>query len=550
MNRRILSSLCVALLLVTVPPASAADFYVNGSNASGTEVGTQQSPFRTVQAAIDAASGSDKIRVAAGTYVENLRVDGKPLVLEGGYSSAWIRDLSKNTTTLSGAAGNAVINLIAADATIDGFRITGGTGSTEELPYAYHGGGIYSRDGSPTISNNVIEANDIRSANPPSDYNLGGGLYVANATTATIVNNVVRGNYSGRGAGMAVFGQSALIRGNTVENNIAVGDHGGGMYIAVVNATITQNVIRGNEVGRALGYGWGGGVIVFNTGNSAELSFNVLVGNFAAAYGAAEFIDEGATASIHHELIYSNLSKDGCEAVSAIAVDGGNGVGSQATISHCTVVNNVCENATRGNGLQVEDQSVVSVTNSIFWNNGGDDFATDGTATLTVTFTDTQEGFAGTGNISADPSFINAAADDYRVAVGSACIDAADPASPFDKEPIPNGGRADMGRYGNASETASSGGPIDGGNAPGGSVPGSVDGSTNNGSTSDANSAEGNSGDDGNPATEGADEVVADSVLSTGACPSAAAMMLSISLIGVRRTRNVAADRRVGRRER
>jgi hypothetical protein len=313
--------------------------------------------------------------------------------------------------------------------------------------------------------------------------------------------------------------QAALIQGNTIENNIAVGDHGGGLFIAVVKARVMQNVIRGNEVGRALGYGWGGGLIVVNPGNSAELSFNVLSENFAAAYGAAEFVDEGARADIHHELIYRNVSKDGCEAVSAISVDGGDGVGSQATISHCTVVGNVCENATRGNGLQVEGQSVVSVTNSIFWNNGDDDFAFDNTSTLSVTYTTSQEAFAGTGNISADPRFVDESANDYHLAADSPCIDAGDPASPFNNEPADNGGRADMGRYGNATDTPAP-------NLPDGSSAGSGGGTTGNGSTGGA---------DAQPATDNSTTPRNDSVSGAALCPTASAMLLSISLIGVRR---------------
>lgn len=464
---RIRYSCALGALLAAVTLAPAAEFYVNGSNQSGTELGTQQSPFRSVQAAIDAAVNGDEIRVATGTYVENLRIEGKAILLNGGYSADWVRDVAANQTTLSSAGGNAVLNLIEADATIDGFRIIGGTGSIEELPYGYFGGGIYSRGGSPTISNNIIEDNDIRSGDPPYDYYFGGGIYVSDAATVTIVNNVVRGNYAGRGAGVSVIGQEALIQGNTIENNVAVGDHGGGMYIGVVDALVTQNIIRGNEVGRDLGYGWGGGLIVFNSGNSAEISFNEVYENFAAAYGAGEFVDEGAEANIHHELIYRNFSTDGCEAVSAIAVDGGEGVGSRVTINHCTVVGNVCENATRGNGLQVEGMSEVTVTNSIFWNNSGDDFAVDGTSTLTVTFTNSEEGFDGTGNISADPQFVDEAADNYRLAPGSPAIDAGDPDAPFDSEPDPNGGRADLGAYGNPSEESASDANDDGDAAPG-----------------------------------------------------------------------------------
>lgn len=548
MKRRCWPTLAGALMLVAVAPAESAELYVDAGNATGVELGTQQSPYRTVQAAIDAAAAGDEIRVAAGTYVGNLRIQGKAIALLGGYSTSWVRDLSQNTTTLSGAGGNAVVNLIEADATVDGFRITGGTGSTEELPYGYHGGGIYSRDGSPTISNNVIENNDVRTGEPPFDYFFGGGVHVTNAASATIVNNVVRGNYAGRGAGVSVVdSQAALIQGNTIENNVAVGDHGGGLFVAVTNARVTQNVVRGNEVGRELGYGWGGGLLVVGQGNSAELSFNTLYGNFAAAYGAAEFIDEGASADIHHELIYRNVSKDGCEAVSAIAVDGGEGVGSQATIRHCTVVNNVCQNSFRGNGLQVEGHSVVTVSNSIFWNNGGDDFAVFDTSSLSVSYTCSQEMTAGTGNISEDPTFVDEAGNDYRLAAGSPCIDAADPASPFENEPAPNGGRADMGRYGNASFTPSQQSPPSGDSGDGSDDGDDVDADSDDDGTGGDDLDDGHSGDDGDLDDGGTDdESTSDAEADPSAapdeflpgalaCPAASAMLLSISLIGTRR---------------
>lgn len=453
MTRAFTSVLTALIALSTLTTASAADIYVDTGSAAATESGTKAAPYKTVQAAIDAAKNKDTLRVAAGTYTENLRVDTKDLVLEGGYSAAdWSRDIAKNTTTLQGAGGEAVVTLLNADATVEGFRITGGEGSTVELPYGYHGGGIYSRDGSPTISNNTIEDNDIRKAGMASDYHFGGGIRITGAPNAMILNNTIRKNFAGRGGGIAIDADTALIQGNTIEENVGIGDHGGGMFIAVKNAKVTGNIIRGNEIGRALTYGWGGGLIVVNKGNAAELSFNVLYENFAAAYGAAEFIDEGAEANIHHELIYDNVSKIGCEAVSAISVDGGDDGGSTATISHCTVVGNICENSTRGNGLQVEGMSTVTVKNSIFWDNGGDDFATDGVSTLTVTYTDSEEKISGAGNINEDPMFVDEAANDYHLAVGSPCIDAGDPASPFDGEPAPNGNRADMGRYGNADD--------------------------------------------------------------------------------------------------
>ncbi|MFN0135314.1 MAG: right-handed parallel beta-helix repeat-containing protein [Phycisphaerae bacterium] len=511
--------------------AWAAELYVSAASGNDANAGTQASPLRTVQAAINAAVTGDEIRVAAGTYRQNLRVEAKTLVLRGGYAADWTRNVAANVTTLQSPGDNAVINLLESDSTVDGFRITGGTGSTEEAPYGFHGGGIYCRNGSPTITANTIESNDVTRADSASDYNFGGGIYVIDGRNATITDNVVRGNSAGRGAGIAVVGQSALIRGNTVEENTAVGDHGGGMFIAVVDAVVTQNVIRGNEVGRELGYGWGGGLIFFGLGNRAELSFNTLYENYAAAYGAAEFIDEGASVTIHHELIYNNVSKDGCEAVSAIAVDGGADGGSRATISFCTVAGNVCPDSTRGNGLQVEGVSTVTVTNSIFWNNGGDDFAVTDDSTLEVSFTCSEEGFAGSGNINVDPRFVDAAAADFRLSSGSPCIDAGDPATASEGD-----GRVDMGRFGFGSVT----GPVivdDVDQNQTDDLP--VDDSTERDDPNVPDDA--NQPHDPNGGPDELDPNVISELLSgSGLCPASAAMLFSLSLVGVRRSRTEA----------
>ena len=56
------------------------------------------------------------------------------------------------------------------------------------------------------------------------------------------------------------------------------------------------------------------------------------------------------------------------------------------------------------------------------------------------------------GNISADPLFVNSRAGDYHERTGSPHVDAGNPKSNFSLEPQPNGGRVNMGVYGNTSE--------------------------------------------------------------------------------------------------
>ena len=60
------------------------------------------------------------------------------------------------------------------------------------------------------------------------------------------------------------------------------------------------------------------------------------------------------------------------------------------------------------------------------------------------------------GNISEDPMFVDPQNGDYHLQPGSPCIDAGDPASDYSQEPSPNGGRINMGCYGNTSEATTS----------------------------------------------------------------------------------------------
>ena len=56
------------------------------------------------------------------------------------------------------------------------------------------------------------------------------------------------------------------------------------------------------------------------------------------------------------------------------------------------------------------------------------------------------------GNISADPLFVNSRAGDYHERTGSPHVDAGNQKSNFSLEPQPNGGRVNIGAYGNTSE--------------------------------------------------------------------------------------------------
>src|SRR5262249_8943419 len=191
------------------------------------------------------------------------------------------------------------------------------------------------------------------------------------------------------------------------------------------------------------------------------------------------FADNGATVVLDHDLIYKNRTQTAGGA--AIYVDGdGGGVGSFMTILSCTIADNSNAGDNRGNGVYIEEYSRVTVKNSIFWGNGEDIYIVpDNTGSrITVTYSNIQQGWQGQGNLSRDPLFANPAAGDYHekstggrwdpAALGGAggwvvdtvtspVIDAGDPTAEFSLESSPNGGRLNMGVYGNTAQASRSG---------------------------------------------------------------------------------------------
>ncbi len=127
--------------------------------------------------------------------------------------------------------------------------------------------------------------------------------------------------------------------------------------------------------------------------------------------------------------------------------------GSSPTISNVTIVDN-------GFGIAAYTGSQPNISNSIFWNNiFGDLFGCQ------ATYSCVQNGCLGPGNLDIDPRFADPEGGDYHLQsktgrywpqydvwildeAFSPCIDGGDPNAAYHSEPMPNGGRVNMGAYG------------------------------------------------------------------------------------------------------
>jgi hypothetical protein len=100
---------------------------------------------------------------------------------------------------------------------------------------------------------------------------------------------------------------------------------------------------------------------------------------------------------------------------------------SNATLINCTISDNWAERSEFPGGLYSFGSLYSPVlSNCIIWGNGGDEIRQYPSGSPVVTYCDVEGGWPGTGNIDADPLFVDAANDDYRIDPGSPCIDAGD----------------------------------------------------------------------------------------------------------------------------
>ena len=183
--------------VVTAP--SAGHLKTANTPAAELHVCPSGCAYSSVQAAVDAASDEDVIKVAAGTYtgVEIRARDGftttgvvtqvvyisKTVTVQGGYTTAdWTTpDPVANPTTLD-AEGQGRVFYITGDIspTIEGLMISGGH---EEA-----GGGIFVITATATITGNWVYSN--------SATVFGGGIGVYSSNNTILGENTITGNTS------------------------------------------------------------------------------------------------------------------------------------------------------------------------------------------------------------------------------------------------------------------------------------------------------------------------------------------------------------------
>jgi len=394
-----------AVLIAYCSTSTAAVFRVDADSTAPVPDGqTWPTAYKTIQEGINAAvaagaspSNPAEVWVREGVYtgVTSPVVTLKPGVhVYGGFAGTETlreeRDWDAHETIIDGEDIRRCV--IGADAaTLDGFTITRGDAQVAR------GGGMYTTNSSPTVTNCTFSANR-------AEY--GGGMYNGYASLATVTNCTFSANTANR--------------------------DGGGMFNRLSSPTFTNCTFSANTAN-----GVGGGM--YNSDSSSAAVTN-------CSFSANRAYDGGGVYNFYSSRTFTNCT---FSANTADRYGGGmyNGYASLATVTNCTFSANT---ASSGGGMWCNRLSTV--TNCILWGDSassrGNEISGD---SVVVTYSCIEGGYDGEGNISDEPLFTDPDNGDYSLQSGSPCIDAGTSEGAPDTDILgvrrPKGDGYDMGAY-------------------------------------------------------------------------------------------------------
>jgi hypothetical protein len=357
-------------LVLAEPRADVIRVAKSGADAPG--CGTDVSPCRTLQYAIDLAAGGDEIRVASGVFTDvhttgvlsQVAFIDRDLVVRGGYTvSNWIvSDPATNPTILDACEqGRVLVVSGTVTVSLEGLTITGGdaAGLGGAIGGYDGGGGIFVYSSTVMIDNCAIYSNTASSTGDGR----GGGLY-ARGSYIIASDNEIHENVASVGGGGGLFeqSQSLLLAGNEVYSNTATGRGGGGLFVIDSDgAMVTNNVLTANSADAS------GGGLFFYRSDGLEVSENVVVLNAAGTNGGGMYFRYCDQALVHSNMIWANRTLD-------LADGDGGGIHYADGVSSTFAANVINENTTPddGGGMNIQQTTNITLTgNHIAGNQAG-----------------------------------------------------------------------------------------------------------------------------------------------------------------------------------
>jgi len=346
----------------------------------------------TIQAAINASVNGQTVTVLPGTYFEHIDFSGKAITLNTSDGPGFTTiDGSNNGTVVTFATGEGQASVLS------GFTITHGLA-------AFNGSGILASSASPTIQNNVITANG-------GCDGMGIALISSTATVQnnTISNNVESGCTSGEGGGgiLARGGTPQILNNVITGNTLLNGGFGGGISLNGSSANVVGNTIQHNAV-----FNDGGGISFFNSG-SPNITQNLITDNKAIGNGGGIYwsVPSGSSGPI---VVNNTIADNTATAGSAVFSDG--------FASNVQVSNNILVSQTAT--AAIDCSGTFSLIPPILSNNDAFSVGASGYAETCAA------DLGASGNISADPQFLDPVGGNFHLQPASPAIDAGNNSAP------------------------------------------------------------------------------------------------------------------------
>jgi parallel beta-helix repeat protein len=268
---------CAALVLGVSSMCAATTRCVNQGGTSGC--------YSTISAAVAAASAHDTVKVAPGTYAEDV-VIGKPLSLIGDNRDNTIIDASG---LANGVYVDGLDNRGLREVVVTGFTIKN----------ANYEGVLVTNAADVTIWGNTVTGND-KGLNPAElacpgiptfetaeGFDCGEGIHLSGVEYSTVANNYVFENSGGillsddTGATHHILVSGNIVRENPFDCGITLASHPPAIVTgAMAPLGVFDNTIAENESSRnGLAVGEGAGVGIFDSVPGAKNYGNVVIHN-------------------------------------------------------------------------------------------------------------------------------------------------------------------------------------------------------------------------------------------------------------------------------
>ncbi len=442
--------------------------------------------YSTIGEAVNAASAGDTIQVAAGTYAENITIDGlngkDNLTIQGAGADSTIIDGGSNGSAIVATNSLTGLTISAVTITNGGATIGGGvninTGSTVTISNCIVDGNTAETDGggisvetssTATISGSIIRNNTVTDG-------AGGGIYVNNSTLTISDSIIVDNTVTSQGGGICVTdGSAATMGGCNIRSNTSTAGNGGGMVVSDGSSlTLTDSILMDNAAtSTAADSGQAGALLI--SASSVTVDRCVFQNNQANEMGALAYM-ASPTSSGTYTLGIGNCAftantANAANAASALAIVQAPG----STVMLATIINN-CTFASNddnfgfnillqvfpatlrnciiaganGFGLAANAPGLATMINNNFNQNGDGDYAYGSPGSQTVLTVDQINALSGcSGNIGVDNDFVGG--QNYHLEAASGAVNAGSateaPDTDIDGVPRPQGSGYDIGCY-------------------------------------------------------------------------------------------------------